>query len=634
VDLVAQAVVNALRISDTPGVPVLGGMMAHLQDKELLLVLDNCEHLIDACAELVEPLLKECPGLTILATSREALGVPGEKAWRLPSLSLPDRGASAGSQDIYRSEAVSLFIERTADVLPGYQPGEVDLPAIAQVCLRLGGIPLAIELAAARMALLSAKEIAARLDSRFSLLTSGHRTALPRHRTLWAAIEWSYDLLGEAEKVLFRRLSVFAGSFPLEAAEAVCGGEDIESGDVLTILGRLADKSLLNVEPVPQDTDLSTRFHLLDTIRSFGLLKLEEAHETRRMRDRHSDYYVNLVETAEPELLFHNQIHWYRLIQAEQDNLRAVIEWSAESDRAESALRLVGATMWPWFSIGSSREGRDLALKTLDLPSASRQKAYRARALNTAGYLQWVLGEMDSARANIEEALAILKDSNDEASLAWSMQLLGLVLTSEGKYDLADAAMQDGVAIARKLGDIKSSSLSLVFQGDIALQRGHPHKARQIYEESARLLRSYGNVNFLAYPARRLGYLALEQNDISEAWGYFRESLNLNREVGDRRGVAACLISMAALALRLEKPDVAAILYGAVESRLESLSNLLYLDQAELRRLRLSLPAYLDEAAFTAAFTKGWEMTDEQAIELVGQILSGGISSRPVLEDA
>lgn len=233
VDLVAQAVAKSLRVAEAPGLSLQNGIAAHLADQQLLLVLDNCEHLIAACAALAESLLSECPELTILATSREALGVPGERAWPLPALSLPQPDRPAESSSILESEAVSLFVERTSEVLPGYMPTDAEAPIIVQICRQLDGIPLALELAAARMNLLSSAEIAARLDRRFHLLTGGHRLALPHHQTLLAAIEWSYDLLSKAEQILFRRLSVFADSFTLEAAEAVCADETIRSEEVL-----------------------------------------------------------------------------------------------------------------------------------------------------------------------------------------------------------------------------------------------------------------------------------------------------------------------------------------------------------------------------------------------------------------
>jgi tetratricopeptide (TPR) repeat protein len=252
-----------------------------------------------------------------------------------------------------------------------------------------------------------------------------------------------------------------------------------------------------------------------------------------------------------------------------------------------------------------------------------RFKEARARALNTAGYLQYVLGDTASARKSLQEALSILRSSDDEASLAWSLQFLGLVLTSEEEFDLADAALKEGSTIARKLGDVDINSLYF-FQGDVYLRKGDHSRAKKIYEESANILRTFGDKASLGYPLRRLGYLALEQNEIPSARKYLQESLTLNQEVGDERGVAACLTSMAALAIHLGKTVVAARLYGVVESRLESLSmNLLYLDQAELARLRSQLQARFDDATFEAAFTEGWEMSEEQAIELVGEIIGG-----------
>lgn len=622
-DLVAHAMANALRIQDTSGLSLLDGILEYLHDKQLLLVLDNCEHLIEACAALVERTLADCPNVTILATSREALGVPGEKAWSLPTLSLPEPDFSVNLKDIFTSEAVSLFIERTHDVLPGYQPGEADAPAITQICRRLDGIPLAIELAAGRMNLLSAQEIAARMDRRFDLLTGGHRTALPRHQTLLAAIEWSHELLSENEKILFQRLSIFAGSFTLEAAEAICTGNEIRREEVLALLGRLVDKSLVQVQPAAQDIDLTTRYRLLDTIRGFARLRLDDVDETLWMRDRHAAYYVCLAEAAEPELLLQTQVRWFKLLQAEHDNLRAVVEWSVESNQAESGLRLVGALLWFWFSYGSSREGRDLALKALASPAAVQFKHARVRALGTAGFLQGLLGDTTSARRMLEEAISILRISDDKVSLAWSLQFLGLVLTLEEDYDLADQAFKEGLDIAGHLGGIYANNF-LHFLGDIELQKGNRARAKKIYEESASTLRSFGSKSFLGYPLRRLGYLALDQNDIPNARSYFQESLNLNREIGDKRALAACLTSTAALAIHLRKPDKGARLYGVAENWLESLSvNLLLADQIEFGRIRSQLSAILDEATFTAAFAQGWELSEEQAIELAEEVFEG-----------
>jgi non-specific serine/threonine protein kinase len=493
---------------------------------------------------------------------------------------------------------------------------------IAQICLRLDGIPLALELAAARMTLLSAQEIAARLDQRFNLLTSGRRTALPRHQTLLAAIEWSYELLSGAEQKLLRRLSIFAGSFTLETAEIVCSSQELRREEILTLLGRLLDKSLLAVEPPPRHTDLPTRYRFLDTIRSFGRLKLDEAEETGWMCSRHADYYVRLVETAEPELLLQNQVHWFKLLQEENDNLRAVIEWSSETGQAESALRLVGALLWFWFSYGSTREGRDLALKALVSPSGARFKEARARALNTAGFLMYLLGDSTMARQSLEEALSIQNAIEDKASLAWTLQFLGLVLAYDQEYEMADVAMKEGLALTINPGRVQANNF-FHFLGDIDMQKGDRARAKKVYEESVSLLRSIGSKSFLAYPLRRLGYLALEQNDLLQAWKYFKESLTLNQEGNDQRGITACLVSMAALAIRLEDPYLAARLYGSVESRLESQSFiLLYMDQTELKQIRSHLLNSLNETAFNTAFAEGWEMSEEDIIKWIERSFS------------
>jgi non-specific serine/threonine protein kinase len=620
-DLVPQAVAKALRIPEVPGRSVLDGILEALREKKVLLVLDNCEHLIEDCAALAELLLGECPEVSVLATSREALSVPGEKAWLLPSLSLPEAGGALDVDRIFQSEAVSLFIERVGDAQPGYQPQAAEALTIAQICLRLDGIPLAIELAAARMSLLSAQEIASRLDQRFSLLTRGRRTALPRHQTLRAAIEWSHDLLSAAEQTLFRRLSVFAGGFTLEAAEAICAGQGIEQDEVLALLGRLVDKSLLQVQPAPPDGALSTRYHYLDTIRGFARLKLDEAGETGWVRDGHAGFYVRLAEAAEPVILFQNQGLWFKRLQADMGNMRAVVEWSTEKDQAESALRVVTALFWFWWLTGYSRESRDLSLKALALPSAIQFKVWRAAALSMAGFGEFMQGDVGAARQMLEEAVPILRSSSDEAHLAWSLQFLGLVLAHEKEYALADQVNQEGLAIARRLTSAYTTSV-FFFLGDVDLLKGDIARAKKTYEENAVLLRELHSKSALAYPLRRLGYLALHQDDLPKARRYFQESLELNHEVGDVPGMTACVASAAALAVSMDQPNTAARLCGVVENQWKTHGvNALYADQAEFARLHSRLRDGLDEQTFTTAFSEGWDMSLEQAVAAATEIL-------------
>lgn len=652
---VAQAIARTLRAPEIPDLSLMESLASYLQDRELLLVLDNCEHLVDACAVVVERLLGDCLQITVLTTSREPLGVPGEKAWQLLPLSLPltnkVQAVQAPTVQPYEtmseidSEAVRLFVARAASAVRGYQPADADAAAIAQICLRLDGIPLAIELAAARMTLLSAREIAARLDSRFSLLTSGQRTALPRHQTLQAAIEWSHDLLSATEQCLFRRLSVFAGIFTLEAAEVVCAspetGEEpdesaaIDSEDVLTLLGRLADKSLLQVIPSQQDSLLATRYRFLDTVCSFARIKLQEAGERASLRARHAAYYVRLVEEAEPRLLSAEQARWYRLLQAEADNIRAVVDWATEGPileedvsaavgRAESGLRISGALLWFWWSHSSTHEGLQMAEKTLAAPPQESLQLHRARALNSAAFLLWVLGELPQARRRVAEALDILQETPDDAVLAWSLQFLGLISASEGRYEEAGIAMQEGLTIARRIDDLTKSSFSLAFLGDVAWQQGDEERAQRVYKECAALLGELGNRLFTAYPLRRLGYLALAHSDIHGAWNYFRESLTLNQEGGDRRGVLACVTAMAALALQMGALTRAARLLGVVENGLATLTlNLLSLDQIELRYVRDTLRGTLDPQTFESSYAEGWALDDVRGTGFVEEMVWG-----------
>lgn len=639
---VAQTVARALQLAEEPQLPWLEAIMNHLADKELLLVLDNCEHLIDACVDIASRILAACARVSILTTSREPLRVAGEKAWLLPSLTLPRLSEAKSYHAVAQVEAIRLFVTRAADAVPGYgadgpalafgHAAEVDAAAVVDICVRLDGIPLAIELAAARMNLMSAAEIAARLDSRFNFLTVGRRTALPRHQTLRAAIEWSYELLTLEEKCLFRRLSVFAGSFTLAAAEAVCAPamamNVIDHQAVLSLLGQLVDKSLLTVVPAIANIEMATRYRYLDTICTFAHMKLVEADEEAPMRQRHAAYYVALVEAAEPQLLAGNQAYYYRLLQAESDNIRAVVNWSAQAGagihQAESGLRIVGALLWFWWSHGSTREGLELALTvTARRPEPSLRRDH-TRALNTAAYSYWVLGDMVRARECVDQALALLKEVGDDVSLAWSLQFLGLILSSVGQYERAKEAMQEGIAVARRLGDITRTSFALAFHGDVLLLHGDKARAEEIYEESLRQLEGLGNRLFMGYPMRRLGYLALAQDDVRLAWSRFHESLVINQEGGDRRGVLACVTAMAALALKVNDPLRAARLLGTVDSRLASLSlNLLSLDQLEMQRVREALQSSLDKEAFLAAYAEGREIGDDEMLRLVDAAFEG-----------
>src|SRR5919107_2985803 len=321
--LVPQAVASTLGVRERPGSSLTGALSDYLRTRKVLLILDNCEHLIDACADLAEAWLRTCPGLCVLATSREALGITGEIARPVPSLSLPDLRRLPDIDSLPRYESARLFVERAASVKANFKLTEQNAPAVAQVCYRLDGIPLAIELAAARTKVLSVEEIADRLSESFGLLSAGSRKAMPRHRTLHATMDWSHELLGRKERALFRRLSVFAGDFALEAAESVCVGEDLERDEMLELLSHLVDKSLV----VVREQDGETRYRLLQTVHQYGREKLSESGEAGQVQEWHARYYLRLAEEAEPELKGEQQVAWLERLEQERDNLRATMRW-------------------------------------------------------------------------------------------------------------------------------------------------------------------------------------------------------------------------------------------------------------------------------------------------------------------
>jgi non-specific serine/threonine protein kinase len=345
-DLVAQTIATALGIREGPQRSIRDALLENLRHRELLLVLDNCEHLIAVCADLVEALLRGAPALRILATSREALGVSGETVCRVPSLSLPEALASVPPDALVDAEATRLFIERASAVDPAFAPTSDNATAIARICRRLDGIPLAIELAAARVAVLSPDQIEARLHDRFRLLTGGARTAVARQRTLEATVDWSYQLLSEVERRLLARLSVFPASWTIEAAERVCGGDGVNEHDVLDLVSRLVSKSLVVV-----DDGLSgeRRYRLLETIRQYARERLVQAGAADRLRERHFEFFFNEFRGVLPVLRHHHQLPCLRRLLIEQENLRASLEWALTSlTLAEKGVELAGALFWFW----------------------------------------------------------------------------------------------------------------------------------------------------------------------------------------------------------------------------------------------------------------------------------------------
>ncbi len=551
--LAPQTVAAALGVREVPGRPILETLLHYLQRKTLLLVLDNCEHLVTACAQLAGELLRTCSNLRILATSREALNIQGEIAWRVPSLSLPARREIPSLQRLAQFEAVRLFVERAAAAKPTFALTPENAAPVAAVVQHLDGIPLAIELAAARVPALSVDQIAARLDDRFRLLTRGSRASLPRQQTLRAALDWSYQLLTERERRVLRRLSVFAGGWTLEAAETVCRADEIEQLDVLDLLTQLVFKSLV----VTDEQNGDIRYRFLETVRQYGLEKLEESGETEAIRKRHRDWYLGLAERAEPELQGVRQAAWFDHLEAEHDNFRAALECSQTPGEARAGMRLAKALIRFWAVRGFVGEGGERLASILTRPEAAEPTALRAQVLWGAGWLDFRQGHYQSARALLEESLVIQRALKDRSGIGQVLNALGLVARRQGDYSAAHALHEESLTIAREMGDKLGISHALNNLGLITREEGNYAAALTFHEQSLAIRRELGDKINISQSLMNLGLVATAQKEYTLARRFYEESLALSRELGDRLGIAYVLNNLGDVAYH-EWDDAAA----------------------------------------------------------------------------
>jgi predicted ATPase/DNA-binding SARP family transcriptional activator len=418
--LLPYTLVNLLGLSQSGEMPLTEMLINYFRTRTVLLIFDNCEHLVESCAQLVNLLLTSCKNLSILATSREALRVSGEIHYRVPSLTIPTPEVEVVIDEFSNMESVKLFAERGAVALPGFAISQQNAPAIAQICQRLDGIPLAIELAAARINVLTIQQILKRLDDRFNLLTDGMRTALPRQQTLRATIEWSYSLLAEKERILFRRLAVFTGGWTLEAAEKVCSGEGIQSGDVLNLLSQLINKSLVVVE---MEELQETRYRRLEIIREFAREKLIEATEAGRLQDRHLAFFLKKAEEIEPHLARTDPSAYLDYLERELDNIRYALEWSISTRKGDESLRLFGALGSFWFVRRHYLEGVEWFRRAMILREMALKSA-QGKVLRHAGNLYVALGNFSVSRHVLRESLDIYRELGDEQEVLTGLQLL------------------------------------------------------------------------------------------------------------------------------------------------------------------------------------------------------------------
>jgi predicted ATPase/class 3 adenylate cyclase len=608
--LVPQTVATALGLREEPGRPLTATLADYLRARSLLLVLDNCEHLLAASAQLTDTLLRAAPHLRVLTSSREGLGIAGELTYRVPSLSLPDPRSVPLAERLAEYEAVRLFLDRARFSRPGFSLTRENAAAVAQVCQRLDGIPLAIELAAARVKALSVEQIAARLDDRFRLLTGGSRTALPRQQTLRALIDWSYDLLFEPERTLLRRLSVFAGGWTLEAAEAVCTSKDLEAWEVLDLLTTLVEKSLVVYEE--QD---EPRYRLLETVRQYARDRLLEAGEGEAVRQRHLRFFLRWAEEVEPKLRS-EQVAWLERLEKEHDNLRTALEWCNTGENGgEARLRLASAMFGFWWMRGHLSEGREQFADALSGTEVLGPTAARATALNLAGRLLRLFGDYAAARALHEEALAISRTLVDMKGIASSLDQLGTVAHYEGNYGSARLLLEEGLSIWRELGDRQGIAGSLLSLGTLAYLQGDYGPARALLEESLAFFREVNNKGNVAYLLNFLGNVARAEGNYPLARSFYEEDLALVRELGHKFGMQGVLDAFAQLAAAEGQPKRAARLMGAAEALREALHTPVpYSWRADHDRAVAVARAALGEAVFAAAWAEGQALSLEAAV--------------------
>jgi predicted ATPase/class 3 adenylate cyclase len=548
--LVVQRVASALEIKEQEGQPLQRTLLEVLKSRRLLLVLDNCEHLVSACADLADALLRLCPQVKVLATSRQALQVGGEQSWRVPSLTPPDlERLSAEEQDVARivgaSDAVRLFVERASAQRAEFRLTDHNARPVASVCWHLDGIPLAIELAAARVSSLSAEEIERRLDQRFRLLTARNRAALPRHQTLQALIDWSYYLLIEPERLLLRRLAVFAGGWTLDACEQVCTDAGIETWETIDLLTSLVDKSLVLYE----EKEGEARYRLLETVRQYALERLQEEDGEVLLKSRHLEHFLTWAEQAEPKLHGPEQVMWLQRLEREHDNLRAALDWSQQHDTPEMGLRLAGALYWFWHLHSHLSEGR---ARLEDLLSRTQERGRvkeRAVALQGAAQLAFYQSDYVAARKLFEESASIFREIGDDPGLAYALVYLGLATWWTGDHSPGFALSKESVALGRVLNDPWRLGMALWSLGSTQVLAGDHESALPFLLESASLLRSVGDKWELIGPLIYLGDIKNGLGEYEAARVAVREALILSQEVGDRWRVGFCLDSLGETAL-------------------------------------------------------------------------------------
>ena len=606
--VVPTEIANALEISRDPGAAVFECLEEFLRDRKLLLVLDNFEQVLDA-ALAVEHLLSHAPGLKVMVTSRSVLSVYGEGEYPVPPLQLPEPGSAEILDRLSRSESVSLFVERARAVRPDFQLTAENALAIAEICSRLEGLPLAIELAAVRVNVLSPQAMLPRLDERLSLLTSGPRSLPERQRTLRGAIDWSYQLLEDPERRLLAQLSAFLGGGTLEAIEAVCGS--VLGAPLLDLLGSLVNDSLLRRTETPGG---EVRFQMLETIREYATERLEAGPDAAEVRRRHGRYFLALASGAEPHLVGGDQKQWLDRFDHDHDNLRAALHWSMQAGEVQAGQQAAGALWRFWHQRGHLAEGRRKLEHLLQVPGGEERTAARFKALTAVGGLAYWQNDYPATERFYSEALGIAKELNDPRALAEGLFNLSFIDRIRGDVEEGMAKLRQVLAMARSIGDRQLTADCLFLLGNHELRVGRPEEALPMVEEAMAIFRDLGNRFALADSLSGLGSVYRILGDGDAACAAHRQALEIFVEVGNPTGIAMVLEEMAMVETMNDRHERALRLAGAADALKDQIGGGA---PAELMRSDESLGESrrkLDPETAERAWAEGREMRTDKAV--------------------
>ncbi|MGB7873842.1 MAG: adenylate/guanylate cyclase domain-containing protein [Anaerolineales bacterium] len=659
--LIVQTIASVFGLRESPGRPLADLVIDYLRAKQLLLILDNCEHLIDACARLADQLLRHCPNLKVLASSREALGINGEAVYRVPSLSLPEQ-VEPTRDAVLSCESAQLFVERVSAANPNFKLTDENASSVAQICLRLDGIPLALELAAARVRVLSVEQIAERLDDRFRLLTGGSRTALPRQQTLRALIDWSYDLLSEPEKALFRRLAVFVGGWTLEAAEKVCSGDGVDEYEVLDLLAQLVDKSLV----IAEERDGNIRYYRLETIRQYAREKLLETDESVVVRNYHLDFYIDMTIRNDEEYINPRQDDVFKKMISEYDNMRSALSWAVESNLEKAMILLTSAsTIWPWILQGKITDANEWCKRILSrLNSLSHEELdeikdvskLKAHVLNRYAQVLMNMGNHQASRVAVEESIKLAQEINNQEILAEALATFGHCALYGGDPEAALEAAEKSIDICEREGYTKLLFWAFDAMIHIHTQTDRKPEAAGYHKKAIDLLKKAGvpvdpistavgliedpfidndldgalkymnnaiaivterNDKYgLTFMQSNFAHALREHGEFEKALIYYRRTIRLWQDWGHRAAIAHQLECFGFIAQTLEDAPRAARLFGAAEAIRTSINSLrMPSEQREFEEAKSKLRVEMEEIEFNKAWDEGCSSTMEQAIE-------------------